>query len=77
MRARVRRLTLPMPRDARALVMSVREGKLSKGEALDAIEHYERELEAAVTASKLPDHPDWGFVNRWLVDAYRRTWGWT
>jgi predicted nucleotidyltransferase len=70
------RLTLPMARDARTLVRSVREGKLSKGEALDAIEHYEQELVAAVAKCKLPDHPDWPFVNRWLVGTYRETWGW-
>ena len=70
------RLTLPMPAAERHLVRSVREGKLTKGEAIDLIETYEADLKDAVAKSKLPDHPDWSFLNRWLVSAYRETWGW-
>ena len=70
------RLTLPMETNARQLVRAMREGKFTKGEAIDLIEKYEAELEAAVASCKLQDHPNWGVINRFLVETYRETWGW-
>jgi predicted nucleotidyltransferase len=69
------RLTLPMKRDARALVRSIREGKMTESEALDTLEHYESELRHAVEKSKLPDNPDYSAINRFLIKAYYDTWG--
>lgn len=70
------KMTLPMPLDTRLLVRSVREGKLSMGEVLDLINTYENELVDALAKSKLPDQPDWAFLNSWLVRTYRESWGW-
>jgi hypothetical protein len=36
----------------------------------------ERRLAAALERTPLPEDPDRAAVDHFLVDAYRRTWGW-
>lgn len=69
-------LTLPMPESDRALLVSVRQGRLSKETVLDLIEQKEERLGIAVARSKLPDEPNWPRINSFLIDAYREVWGW-
>jgi hypothetical protein len=70
------RLTLPLPEPARSEVMAIRLGERSLGEAVAEIELVERQLVEAIEGSPLPEEPDHAAVDAFLVDAYRRSWGW-
>jgi uncharacterized protein len=70
------RLTLPMPEPERSRVMAVRKGERSFEDVLAEIDDVERRLEGALGDTALPDIPDDDAVNAFLVDAYRRAWGW-
>jgi hypothetical protein len=70
------RVTLPMPEPERSRVMSVRRGERSFDEVVEEIGEVERRLEAALGQTSLPDRPDDDAVDAFLVDAYRRAWGW-
>lgn len=70
------RLTLPMPEPARSRMLAIRKGELSFDETIAEIDEVERLLSAALEQTPLPDQPDRGAVDQFLVDAYRRTWGW-
>jgi hypothetical protein len=69
-------VTLPMPEPARSSVMPVRLGERSFDDAIGEIEEVERRLEAALERTSLPGQPDEDAVNTFLVDSYRRAWGW-
>src|SRR4051794_1707297 len=70
------RLTLPMPEPERSRVMAIRTGARSFDEAIVEIERVEARLAAAVEGTSLPREPDRVAVDRFLVDAYRCSWGW-
>jgi hypothetical protein len=70
------RVTLPMPEPERSRVMAVRRGERSFEEVLAVIDEAERRLEAALERTALPDRPDDDAVDAFLVEAYRRGWGW-
>jgi len=70
------RLTLPLAEPGRSRVMAIRTGELSFEDALAEIDDVERGLAGALERSPLPDEPDRVAVDRFLVDAYRRAWGW-
>jgi hypothetical protein len=40
------------------------------------IEEVERRLAEALERTSLPPEPDRAKVDRFLVEAYRRSWGW-
>jgi hypothetical protein len=69
-------VTLPMPEPQRSSVMAVRIGERSFDDTIEEIENLERRLDAALAETSLPDQPDEDAVNAFLVDAYRRGWGW-
>jgi predicted nucleotidyltransferase len=69
-------LTLPMPEPERSRVMAIRTGERSLDEALVEIDEVERRQADVLERSPLPAAPDHSAVNRFLVDAYRRAWGW-
>jgi uncharacterized protein len=69
-------LTLPMPEPERSRVMAVRRGERSFEEVLEEIDEVERRLEAALEQPTLPHSPNDDAVNSFLVDAYRKGWGW-
>jgi predicted nucleotidyltransferase len=69
-------LTLPMPEPERSSVMAIRTGKRTFQEAIEEIEEVERKLTVALQRTLLPAEPDRAVVNRFLVNAYRRAWGW-
>jgi predicted nucleotidyltransferase len=70
------RLTLPMPEPTRSRVMAVRLGERSFDEVLTEIDEVQRRLTMALAETALPDEPDRKAVDAFLVDAYRRAWGW-
>jgi hypothetical protein len=69
-------LTLPMPEPERSRVMAIRTGRRSFAEAIAEIEDAEQRLDAALRDTALPPAPDRAAVDLFLVDAYRRAWGW-
>src|SRR5436190_19008895 len=69
-------LTLPMPEPARSRVMAIRTGEWSFEEAVAEIDEVEQRLAEAVERTPLRPEPDGAAVERFLVDTYRRAWGW-
>ena len=69
-------LTLPLPEPARSRVMAIRRGERSFEEAIAEIEDVERKLADELERTSLPPEPDRERVDAFLVDAYRRAWGW-
>jgi uncharacterized protein len=69
-------LTLPMPEPERSRVMAVRKGECSFEDTLAEIGDVELRLEASLERTTLPETPDDGAVNEFLVNAYREAWGW-
>jgi uncharacterized protein len=70
------RLTLPMPEPERSRVMAIRTGERSFEEAIAEIEEVEKRLSDALESTTLPATPDRAAVNAFLIEAYRRSWGW-
>ena len=70
------RLTLPMPEPDRSSVMAIRTGERSFEETIAEIDEVEQRLASALEQTELPHEPDRLAVDRFLVDAYRRAWGW-
>lgn len=69
-------LTLPMREPERSRVMAIRTGERTFAEAIDEIAAVEEQLAAALQRTALPEEPDRAAVDAFLVDAYRRAWGW-
>ena len=70
------RVTLPMAEPERSRVMAIRRGERSFDDAIAEIDEVERRLADALERTPLPPAPDRVAVDRFLVDAYRRAWGW-
>jgi uncharacterized protein len=70
------RLTLPMPEPERSRVMAIRTGERSFEETIAEIDEVQQLLAEALERTTLPVEPDRERVNGFLVDAYRRAWGW-
>lgn len=68
-------MTLPMPDSQRKRLLELRRGERSKEWALAEAEKYEQKIGELATSSRLPDHPDWAKINRWVVEAHQRFWG--
>ena len=69
-------VTLPMREPERSRVMAIRTGERTFAEAIDEIAAVEERLAAALQRTALPDEPDRVAVDAFLVDGYRRAWGW-
>jgi hypothetical protein len=69
-------VTLPMPEPDRSRVMAIRTGERSFEEAIAEIDALEQRLADALERSSLRDEPDREAVDAFLVEAYRRAWGW-
>ena len=54
--------------------MKVRTGGFSLAEASEQIIHAERRLDAAFTASPLPDRPNSQAVEQWMLGTYLEYW---
>jgi uncharacterized protein len=70
------KLTLPLPEPARSRVMAIRTGERTLAEAVAEIDQLEVWLAAALDRTELRAEPDRVAVDRFLVQAYRRAWGW-
>jgi len=57
-------------------VMAIRTGARSYEETIAEIEEVEQRLADALERTPLPPEPDRAAVDRFLVDGYRRGWGW-
>jgi hypothetical protein len=68
------RLTLPMPKEERSFVFSVRKGEVDLNDALTKAGELESRVEDLLDTSPLPDRPDYERVNDWLVNAYQERW---
>jgi hypothetical protein len=56
--------------------MAIRTGERTFDETLAEIDEVERRLADALERTTLPPRPDKVAVDRFLVEAYRRAWGW-
>jgi uncharacterized protein len=56
------------------LTTEVRRGELALSDVLTRLHAQSAQLEHAVLGRDLPDEPDHDAVNRFLVNAYQRTW---
>jgi hypothetical protein len=70
------RVTLPMPEPERSRVMAIRKGERTFADTVEEIDEVERRLAEALERTELPANPDRAAVDGFLVDAYRRAWGW-
>lgn len=71
---RTGRITLPIAAPERERLLAVRHGEVPLRDVLDRLHQQASALETAVLDSDLPEEPDRDAVDRFLVDAYRRTW---
>ncbi len=68
------RLSLPMREPERLFLLNVRRGKVSEQECLTRAGELEQELIDLATTSPLPEEPDEGRVEKWMIEAYRSRW---
>lgn len=68
------RITLPMPVEQRELITSIRLGKYSLGQVSEIIIDAENRIVSAYENSKLPEKPDWKYVQEWMIDTYFTLW---
>jgi uncharacterized protein len=67
-------ITLPIAEPERERLLQVRRGELPLREVLDRLHKQAARLEDATLSNDLPEAPDTGAVDRFLVDAYSRAW---
>lgn len=69
------RFPIPMPDEQRNLILAVRMGQVSENDVLTKAGELEADLKDAIHGTLLPDEPDYAAVNKFLILAYTRTWG--
>lgn len=69
------RFPIPMPDVQRDYILAVRTGQVAENEVLTKAGELEAELKDAIDSTLLPDEPAFGAVNKFLIHAYARTWG--
>jgi hypothetical protein len=67
-------LTLPLPEPDRSWLLALRRGERGRDEAVERTGALEARLEELTRTADLPEEPDTAWADRFLVDAYRRTW---
>ncbi len=67
-------LTLPMKTHQRGLIRTVKTGGFAQDETLNLISSLAKGLEGAITASVLPESPDYEWADEFLIRAYTETW---
>jgi hypothetical protein len=68
------RITLPIPEPWLSWIRELRVGKHTMAEALEIAQDLEDRLHLLTDASDLPEQPDHGAANRWLIGAYQAAW---
>lgn len=69
------RFPIPMPDEQRDLILSIRTGQVPENDVLTKAGELEADLKDAIDSTLLPDLPDYDAVNKFLIYAYTRTWG--
>jgi predicted nucleotidyltransferase len=69
------RITLPVPEPDRSKLMEVRRGDMTLEQVIEWSQQLELQLLTARDKSDLPEHPDRGALNDWLVATYLHEWG--
>jgi predicted nucleotidyltransferase len=67
-------ISLPVAEPERSRLMEVRRGEIPLAEVLTRLHEQSAALERDILDSGIPDEPDRDRVDRFLVDAYRRSW---
>ena len=67
-------MQMPMSDLKRSYLLDVRNGKVSQADVLDTIRYWRQELQNAESESPLPEHPDYGQINEWLIETHRAEW---
>jgi hypothetical protein len=72
------RLMLPMSYPERRLVVAVRTGQFKFEECLSIIHEAKQQLTYILDNHKeaVPENPDYGAINEWMVAVHRREWKW-
>lgn len=73
------KVTLPMPDESleagsRLNVLDIRHGRWTEAMVIEESLALQARMEVALEESTLPDAPDWGALNEWVVDRYLRAW---
>lgn len=68
------KITFPVPEPERHMLMEIRTGKWTLQEIVAWSEVLDKELQAAVENTSLPEHPDRSALNAWLVEKYLEVW---
>lgn len=70
------KIALPVPEPHRSWLLGIRRGEVSKEDVLDSIEKLRvRIVELTESpACRLPERPDYGAINDWLVSTYTHWW---
>lgn len=66
--------SIPMPREQREAILAVRRGEWTFNEVLSVAGELEAALKDALDTSLLPDDPNYAEVNKFLFEAYMRSW---
>lgn len=72
-------IELPIPEPHRTTLKGLRIGEMTKGQALDWIDHLEHNLLDLTQRSSLPETADYKKLDGWLIDMYQEFWhekGW-
>lgn len=69
------RISLPVAEPWLAWIRELRTGGHSMQDALDAAAELEERISAVTGTSDLPERPDRGAADRWLIRAYQSAWG--
>lgn len=73
-------ISIPIKGQQLRFLREVRSGRAQHGQpwpldfVLAQIEHYDRQLDTLLETSKLPEQPDWNWINTWLSDVHLRHW---
>ncbi|WP_319456897.1 MULTISPECIES: DNA polymerase beta superfamily protein [unclassified Mycobacterium] len=67
-------INLPMLEPHRQYLLRVRRGEFSREDVDRRLDSVHADLEAAVTASRLPEAADWPAVSAWCAQTYRTWW---
>ncbi len=67
-------MQMPMTELKRQYLLDVRHGKVSQADVLENINYWREELRTAESQSPLPEHPDYGRINEWLVTTHHDAW---
>jgi predicted nucleotidyltransferase len=67
-------LTLPMPKDTRDVVLSVKRGEISRDDVDGMIRANTTLIRRSLERSQLPEQPHWPTINVWSIQAHEQHW---